>query len=99
MTRYADMLSYDQERGVVRALDWRAHPGSTRFVDLESAAAAAGALEAALVRDWAAAYLAGYGLALAAHAWSGRPSEARRGRLLDTAEQLRAAAEAERAAG
>ena len=63
ITRYAAALSYDQERGAARALDWRAYPTSASFAELSSAADVAGALEGALVRGWAAPYLAGYGLA------------------------------------
>ena len=91
ITRYAATLSYDQKRGVARAQDWRAYPGSTSFAEMDGVAALAGALETGTVRGWAAVYLAGYGLALAARAWSGRPSEARRGAIIQSAEQLRAA--------
>lgn len=89
ITRYAAALSYDEVRGVARALDWRAYPAIASFAELSSAADVAGALEGALVRGWAAPYLAGYGLALAARAWSGRPSEARRGAVIQAAERLR----------
>lgn len=92
LARYADIVSYDQARGAARALDWRG--GSP--AELGDVSAVAEALEAALVGGWAAAYLAGFGLALAARAWSARPSEARRGAVIQAAERLRSARPADR---
>jgi methylthioribose-1-phosphate isomerase len=88
LTRYADTLRYDRERGVSLALDWRAYPQLTSFVVCDDAEAVARALAAATVGRWAAPYLAGYGLALAARAWADRPSDARRGAIIQAAERL-----------
>jgi methylthioribose-1-phosphate isomerase len=92
IARYAETLRYDREGGVVRALDLRAYPGETLAVELDSAEAVAAAIEAGVVGRWAAPYLAGYGLALAARAWADRPSEARRGAIIQADERLRTAA-------
>jgi methylthioribose-1-phosphate isomerase len=91
LSRYADMLIYDRGRGVVRALDQRAYFEGAAYAELDSVEAVAEAIEASVAGRWAAAYLAGYGLALAARAWAGRPSEARRGALILAAERLRSA--------
>ena len=91
LSRYADILRYDRERGVVLALDWRAYPQEIEFVAYDQAEALALAIEQAMIGGWAAGYLAGYGLALAARAWAGRPSDARRGAIIQAGERLRAA--------
>jgi methylthioribose-1-phosphate isomerase len=89
LTRYADTLRYDAERGAVLALDWRAYPQAIAFVECADVEAVAGALESAAVGIWGARYLAAYGLVLAARAWAGRPSDARRGAIIQAGERLR----------
>lgn len=87
LTRVANIVRYDGERGVVLALDQRRYPAEQAYRAFDSAEAVAGGLA-----DWrggAAAVLAGYGLALTARSWRGRPSEARRAAIIQTAEQLR----------
>jgi methylthioribose-1-phosphate isomerase len=74
---------------VARALDWGVYPGQTVLVEYAGAEAIASAIEAGAARHAAAAYLAGYGLALAAREWAGRPSDARRGALIQAGELLR----------
>jgi methylthioribose-1-phosphate isomerase len=96
IARYATMLRYDRDRGVVRALDWRAYPDKAATVELDGVEAVAAAIEASLVNRRAAPYLAGYGLALTARAWAGRPSEARGGAVIQATERLRTATPADR---
>jgi methylthioribose-1-phosphate isomerase len=85
------MLRFDRERGVLQALDVRAYPDDTIFLDLADAESIARALEARSVGRWAAPFAAGYGLALTARAWAGRPTDARRGALIQAGELLRVA--------
>ncbi len=89
LARYNDIVRYDAERGRARALDWRAYPAEVALVAYSDLEAIVHAIEAGAVRHVAAAYLAGYGLALAARAWAGRPSDARRGALIQAGEWLR----------
>jgi methylthioribose-1-phosphate isomerase len=91
LARYADIVRYDPERGRVLALDWRAYPAQTTLAEYAGAEAIAGAIEAGAARHGAAAYLAGYGLVVAAREWAGRPSDARRGALIQAGEWLRRA--------
>lgn len=87
LLRYANRLRYDAVRGVVAVRDWRvdAAPAWAEFSSVESLARE---LAAGLADD-GAAYLAGYGLALAAHEWASRPTEPRRAALIQAAEWLR----------
>lgn len=91
LARYADIVRYDPERRRVLALDWRAYPAQTTLAEYAGAEAIAGAIQAGAARHAAAAYLAGYGLVLAAREWSGRPSDVRRGALIQAGEWLRRA--------
>lgn len=91
LARYADAVRYDAERGLALALDWRAYPAETALVEYADAEAVVGAIAAGAVRHAAAAYLAGYGLALVAREWAARPSDARRGALIQAGEWLRSA--------
>jgi len=92
LTRYADILRYDRTRGIAAAIDWRTYPARRDFDEYPTAEASAHAIAAAAVgHGRAAAYLAGYGLALAARAWAGRPSETRRAAIIQAGEWLRRA--------
>lgn len=95
IARYADSLRYDRERGVLLALDWAAYPDAA-WAELGDAEAVARAIGSHAAAGWPAPYLAGYGLALAARAWAGRPSDARRGMLIQAGEWLRRARPADR---
>ncbi|MEO7908695.1 MAG: hypothetical protein ABIV47_03490 [Roseiflexaceae bacterium] len=92
LARYADTVRYDAERGLVLALDWRAYPAETALAEYAEAEAIVQAIGSGAVRHAAASYLAGYGLALVARDWAARPSDARRGALIQAGEQLRRAA-------
>jgi methylthioribose-1-phosphate isomerase len=92
LARYADTVRYDAERGRALALDWRAYPAETALVSYADAEAIAGAIASGAVRHAAARFLAGYGLALVAREWAARPSDARRGALIQAGERLRLAA-------
>jgi methylthioribose-1-phosphate isomerase len=96
LTRYADAVRYDAERGLALALDWRAYPAETALVTYSDAEAIVHAIGSGTVRHTAVAYLAGYGLALAAREWAGRPSDARRGALIQAGEMLRRAGPGDR---
>jgi methylthioribose-1-phosphate isomerase len=92
LTRYADILRYDRTRGIAAAIDWRTYPAQRDFAEYPTAEATAHAIAAAAVgHGRAGAYLAGYGLALAARAWTGRPSETRRAAMIQASEWLRRA--------
>jgi len=91
LARYADVVRYDHESGRVLALDWRVYPVQRALVEHAGAESIASAIEAGAAGHVAAAYLAGYGLALAAREWAGRPSDARRGALIQAGELLRRA--------
>jgi methylthioribose-1-phosphate isomerase len=91
LARYNDTVRYDAERGLALALDWRAYPAETALVTYSDAEAIVQAIGLGAVRHAAAAYLAGYGLALAAREWAARPSDARRGALIQAGEWLRRA--------
>lgn len=92
LTRYADIVRYDRARDVAAALDWRAYPARRDLAEYATVEAAAQAIAASVVGDGlAAAYLAGYGLALAAQAWRDWPSEPRRAALIQAGESLRRA--------
>jgi methylthioribose-1-phosphate isomerase len=95
IARYADALRYERDLGVIRAIDWRAYPAGQATAEITSVEQAAEAIAASVVGRWVAPYLGGYALALAARAWAGRPSEARRGALIQAGAQLRMAAPAD----
>jgi len=92
LARYADAVRYDAELGLVLAIDWRAYPAETARLEYSDAEEIVHAIESGAVRHAAAAYLAGYGLALVAREWAARPSDARRGALIQAGEWLRRAA-------
>ena len=90
LTRRGDTLRYDRERGVVLVLDRRRYPHETVFVECADVEAVARAIETMVVQGGPPlAYVAGYGLALAARAWKGRPSEAQRAAIIQAGERLR----------
>jgi methylthioribose-1-phosphate isomerase len=91
LARYADIVRYNPVDGHVLALDWRTYPAQTALAEYSDAEAIASAIEVGAARNAAAAYLAGYGLVLAAREWAGRPSDARRGALIQAGELLRRA--------
>jgi methylthioribose-1-phosphate isomerase len=91
LTRYADAVRYNAERGLALALDWRMYPAETALVSYSDAEAIVHAIRLGAVRHAVAAYLAGYGLALVAREWAARPSDARRGALIQAGELLRRA--------
>jgi methylthioribose-1-phosphate isomerase len=84
-------VRYDAERGLALALDWRVYPAETALVSYSDAEAIVHAIRLGAVRHAVAAYLAGYGLALVAREWAARPSDARRGALIQAGELLRRA--------
>jgi methylthioribose-1-phosphate isomerase len=89
LARYADTIRYDAEHGLALALDWRAYPSETALTRYANAEAIVQAIGLGVVRHTAAAYLACYGLALVAREWAIRPSDARRGALIQASELLR----------
>ena len=87
LTRYADIVRYDRARGIAAVVDWRAYPARRDFVEYSTVEASARASAAGAVgSSLAAAYLAGYALALAARAWASRPSETRRAAIIQAGE-------------
>ncbi|MEN9935615.1 MAG: hypothetical protein RLZZ387_2194 [Chloroflexota bacterium] len=88
MIRLVDTVRYDRPGGAVTLLEWRGQgaPAHTALAD-EQGVADALARGASADAD-EAAYLAALGLALAARAWQGRPTDARRGALIQAAERL-----------
>ena len=91
MLRYAAQLRYDRERGTLAALDWRAEPAGQAFAEYSSPEQLAGALAEGRADPRAAPLLPGYALALAAHGWASRPTEARRAAIIQAGEWLRRA--------
>lgn len=90
LTRRGDTLRYDGERGVVLVLDRRLYPRETVFVECCDVEAVAQAIETMVVQGGPPlAYVAGYGLALAARCWRGRTAEAQRAALIQAGERLR----------
>jgi methylthioribose-1-phosphate isomerase len=86
------MLRYDRARGVAQALDLTAGQEPPAFVDLTDAEAVAHTIaESDALFEPLPALLAGYGVALAARAWSGRPSDARRGAIIQAGQLLQQA--------
>src|SRR5258707_14517360 len=91
LPRRGDTLRYDRERGLVLVLDRRRYPHETVFVECADVEAVARAIETMVVQGGPPlAYVAGYGLAPAARARHGRPSEARRAALIQAGERARA---------
>ena len=89
LTRRGDTLRYDRDRGVVVVLDRRLYPHETVFVECDDVESVARAVETMVVQGGPPlAYVAGYGLALAARAWKGRPSEAQRAAIIQAGERL-----------
>jgi methylthioribose-1-phosphate isomerase len=92
LTRHADTLRYVRASGTLRLLDRHAFPGETRFVECVDVAAVVRAIVALDLQGGSpAAYAAGYGLALAARAWHDRPSDVRRGAIIQAGAALTAA--------
>jgi methylthioribose-1-phosphate isomerase len=90
LTRRGDTLRYDRERGVVLVLDRRKYPHETVFVECDDVEAVARAVETMVIQGGPPlAYVAGYGLALAARQWRDRPTEAQRGAIIQAGERLR----------
>ncbi len=89
LARYTDTVRYDAARGLALALDWRAYPAESALVAYAHAETIVEAIGLGAVRHAATAYLAGYGLALVAREWATRPSDARRGALIQASELLR----------
>lgn len=84
IARYADILRYDADLNQLFVLDL-ASPPVLRPLDLGDL----GGLRALARADSLAGQIgAGYALAQAAHAWAGRPTDARRGQLIQAAEAL-----------
>lgn len=95
--RLDEITRFDGRRGLALALDTRAEPAAE--LALASPAAVAVALaQGAAADDSEAARLACLGLALAAWQWRERPSDSRRGALIQAAETLRPALGARAAA-
>ncbi|GIV97418.1 MAG: methylthioribose-1-phosphate isomerase [Herpetosiphonaceae bacterium] len=91
LTRRGDTLGYDRERGVVRILDRRIYPRETRFIECDDVQTVAQAIEDMIVQGGPPlAYVAGYGLALAARQHASWPSEAQRSALIEATARLRA---------
>ncbi len=90
LARYSDLLRYDRAHGLMLALDLRRYPRETAFVECTGVEAVVHAIEQGAVPGGPAmAYVAGYGLALAARAWRGRPSDTQRAAIIQAAERLR----------
>jgi methylthioribose-1-phosphate isomerase len=90
LTRRGDTLRYDRERGLVLVLDRRRYPHETVFAECTDVESVARAIETMVVQGGPPlAYVAGYGLALAARAWKGRPSDAQRAAIIQAGERLR----------
>jgi methylthioribose-1-phosphate isomerase len=92
MLRLSEMLRYDRTRGVTQTLDITARQEQPAFVDFTEAESVAHMIASAdALFDPLPALLAGYGLALAAHTWRDRPSDARRGAIIQAGQLLRQA--------
>ena len=91
LTRQSDILRYDRDRGVVVALDRHKYPEETVFVECADVEAIVRVMQTTIVQGKSVAYIAGYGLALAARAWQARPSDPRRAAIIQAGEQLRLA--------
>ncbi len=90
LTRRGDTLRYDHERGLVLVLDRRRYPHETHFVECADLPAVAAAISEMVVQGGPPlAYVAGYGLVLAARQHRDWPTEAQRAALIQAAETLR----------
>ncbi len=89
LLRRGAALRYDRAQGVLMLLDAARLPDETAWTACADAQQLAALLVAEDTFDgrWRA-FAAGYGLALTARAWAGRPSDARRGALILDAERL-----------
>ena len=87
LLRYRSQLRYDAAQGVLAALDPHALPAE-QWAAFSAPEPLAEALSAGLGGE-GARFLAAYGLALAAHQWVGRPSEARRAAIIQAGAWLR----------
>lgn len=84
--RLVDAIRYDQQRGMVAVTGWDAATrvrSTTEYRDPETLSTLLQTVPLP-----AAACLAGYGLALAAHIWHTRPSEAQRGAIIQAGQML-----------
>lgn len=83
------LLRYDRERGLVFVLDWACYPDQITFISCDDMQAVEEAIGETLHYDRrTASYLAGYGLALVARSWKGRPSDAGRAALIQVSARL-----------
>lgn len=88
--RLSDIIRYDRHAGLIYALDWNSYPNRISFISCGDNACLGAVITETLRYDSrVAACLSGYGLALTAHAWHGRPSDAGRAALIQACEQLR----------
>lgn len=85
-SRYADFVRYDQAQGALLLLDSVRVPALLTVSGLSAAVAPIAALAALDLQ--AGTFAAAYGLALAAREWRDRPADARRGAVIQAAEQL-----------
>lgn len=90
LTRRGDTLFYDRERGVVQILDRRRYPQETVFVACQTVADVAVAIRNMVVQGGPPiAYVAGYGMALAARQHGSQPLASQRAMLTEAAHLLR----------
>lgn len=92
LTYNRDCLSYDQEHGVLRLLDYGRFPDETVFLECSTTAEVAATLaqQQLLLHERTPLVLAAsYGLALATREHTSWTTDARRGALIQAAEQLR----------
>ncbi len=90
LTRRGDTLRYQRERGCVEVLDRRRYPHTTEFVACHTLEEVAHAITAMVVQGGPPlAYVAGYGLALAARHHATWPTSQQRGALIQAAATLR----------
>jgi len=89
LTRRGATLAYDRERSVVRVLDRRRYPHETQFIECTTLDEVAAAITDMVVQGGPPlAYVAGYGLALAAHNHRDWPTDQQRAALVQAAETL-----------
>lgn len=90
LTRRGNTLGYNREWGVVWILDRRRYPHETAFVECTTPTEVADAITTMVVQGGPPlAYVAGYGLALAARQHRTWPTDQQRAVLIQVAEQLR----------
>lgn len=90
MTSYDTLLHYNQERGTLRVREYDAVHDEEAWSEYTSVDEVASALSR-IQNDILRAYVAGYGLTLAAYHHQDWPTEAQRGVLIQAAEALRTA--------